>query len=143
MLTQLRERYQELTATGFQLIVIAPSIGTYLEQFEKAFGPFPYPIYGDPKKVLYNQMGHQTMQKWKLLAKAGTALIKGGSKAFMPEDEEQKRLVQKAMKTHDIFIQGGTWLFDEKGNVLWNHIDTAPEDHASIDIILSELKKNV
>lgn len=60
----------------------------------------------------------------------------------MPEDPEQKRLVQKAMKTHDIYIQGGTWLFDEKGNILWNHIDTMPEDHASIDNILLEMKKH-
>lgn len=142
MLTQLRERYQDLTATGFQVIVITPSIGSYLEQFEKAFGPFPFPIYGDPKRELYNKMGHQTMEKWKLLAKAGKALIKGGSKTFMPEDPEQKRLVQKAMKTHDIYIQGGTWLFDEKGNILWNHIDTVPEDHAPIETILLEMKNH-
>jgi hypothetical protein len=64
-----------------------------------------------------------------------------GSKAFISEDEKQKRLVQKAMKTHEIYIQGGTWLFDEEGDVLWNHIDTVPEDHASIDTILSEMEK--
>lgn len=46
------------------------------------------------------------------------------------------------MKTHDIYIQGGSWLFDEKGNILWNHIDTVPEDHASIETILKEMKKH-
>nr|WP_077212026.1 peroxiredoxin-like family protein [Bacillus dakarensis] len=142
MLTQLRERYEELTATGYQVVVITPSIGSYIEQFEKAFGPYPFPIYGDPKRELYNSLGHQTMQKWKLLAKAGKMLVKGGSKALFPEDEEQKKLVQKAMKTHDVFIQGGTWLFNEKGDTLWNHIDTEPEDTASIDQILSEMERN-
>lgn len=142
MLTQLRERYEELTATGYQVVVITPSIRSYIEQFEKAFGPYPFPIYGDPKRELYNNLGHQTMQKWKLLAKAGKMLGKGGFKALFPEGEEQKKLVQKAMKTHDVFIQGGTWLFDEKGDTLWNHIDTEPEDHASIDQILSEMERN-
>ncbi|MBY0148843.1 AhpC/TSA family protein [Neobacillus niacini] len=141
MLTQLRKRYDEITATGFQIIIITPSTGSYLEQFVDAFGPYPYSLYGDPKRELYNSMGHQTMKKWKLLAKAGKGLLKGGTKAFMPEDPEQKALVQKAMKTHDIYIQGGTWLFDEKGNILWNHIDTAPEDHATIDNILAEINK--
>jgi hypothetical protein len=141
MLTQLRKRYDEITATGFQIIIITPSTGSYLEQFVDAFGPYPYSLYGDPKRELYNSMGHQTMKKWKLLAKAGKGLLKGGTKAFMPEDPAQKMLVQKAMKTHDIYIQGGTWLFDEKGNILWNHIDTAPEDHATIDNILAEINK--
>jgi peroxiredoxin len=139
----LREKYEELTATGFQVIVITPSKGTYLEQFDKAFGPYPFPIYGDPKRELYNSLGHQTMKKWKLLSRAGKLFLTGGgAKSFLPEDEEQKRLVQKAMKTQDIYIQGGTWLFDEKGNTLWSHIDTAPEDHASIDVMLSEMKRH-
>jgi hypothetical protein len=142
MLTQLRQRYEELTSTGYQIVIITPSTGSYLEQFVQVFGPYPYPVYGDPNRELYRSMGHQTMQKWKLLAKAGKAYLKGGSKAFLPEDEEQKRLVQKAMKTHDIYIQGGSWLFDEKGNILWNHIDTVPEDHASIETLLDEMKKH-
>lgn len=103
MLTQLRERYEELTSTGYQIVIITPSTGSYLEQFVEAFGPFPYPVYGDPDRKLYHSLGHQTMQKWKLLAKAGKAYLKGGTKAFIPEDPEQKRLVQKAMKTHDIY----------------------------------------
>lgn len=141
MLTQLRERYEELTATGFQVVVITPSIKAYLDQFGQAFGPFPFTIYGDPERVLYQQLGHKTMPKWKLLLQAVKAFVTKGPKMFLPQDEKQKRLVQKAMKTHDIFIQGGTWLYDEKGRVLWNHIDTEPEDHASIDTILVQMSK--
>lgn len=140
MLTQLRERYQEITASDYQVIVITPSTSSYLEQFVNAFGPYPFPIYGDPKRELYNNMGHLTMQKSKLLFKAAKIFVTKGSKAFFPEDADQKQLIQTAMKTHDVFIQGGTWLFDEDGNVLWNHIDTAPEDHASIDTILAKMK---
>lgn len=137
----MRERYEELTATGYQVVVITPSIKTYLEQFIPAFGPFPFPIYGDPKRELYRSMGHQTMPKWKLLFQAVMAFMKNGTKAFLPKDEAQKKLVQKAMKTHDIYIQGGTWIYDEQGKVIWKHIDTEPEDHASIDTILTIIHK--
>jgi hypothetical protein len=141
MLTQLRESYEELTKTGFQVIVITPSTGSYLEKFVEAFGPYPFTIYGDPKRALYRSMGHQSMEKWKLFLKAGTALLKGGTSTFFPKDEAQKKLVQQAMKTHDVFIQGGTWLFDQNGNQIWHHIDSTPEDHASIKTILSKINK--
>jgi hypothetical protein len=139
MLTQLRDRYEELTATGYQIIVIAPSIKAYLEQFVQVFGPYPFQIFGDSKRDLYREMGHMTMPKWKLLLQAGMAFIKYGSKGFLPSDEAEKKLVQKALKTHDIYIQGGTWIYDEKGNVIWKHIDTEPADHASIDTILTKI----
>jgi hypothetical protein len=140
MLTQLRERYVELAATGYQVIVIIPSIGAYLKEFVKTFGPFPFTIYGDPKRELYKRLGHVTMPKRKLLLKAAGLFVTKGMKAFVPRDAEQKRLVQQAMKTHDIFIQGGTWIYDEKGMTIWSHIDSSPEDHASIDTILTKLK---
>lgn len=140
MLTQLRERYTEITSKGFQVIVITPSIGAYLKEFVKTFGPFPFTIYGDPKRALYKDLGHVTMPKRKLLLKAAKLFVTKGMKAFVPKDEEQKRLVQKAMKTHDIFIQGGTWVYDEKGKLIWNHIDSSPEDHASIDTILKKIQ---
>jgi peroxiredoxin len=136
MLTQLRERYEEITAADYQVIIITPSTRGYLEQFVQVFGPYPFPIYGDPERKLYREMGHQTMPKWKLLFQAGRAFIKHGNKAFLPSDEAQKQLVQKAMKTHDIYIQGGTWIYDETSKVIWKHIDTEPEDHASINTIL-------
>jgi hypothetical protein len=82
MLTQLRERYQELIETDYQVLVITPSIQVYLEQFVQVFGPYPFNIYGDPDRILYREMGHQTMPKWKLLLQAGTAYIKHGSKAL-------------------------------------------------------------
>jgi hypothetical protein len=140
MLTQLRERYEELSATGYQVVVIAPSIKVYLEQFVQVFGPYPFQIFGDPKRDLYREMGHKTMPKWKLLLQAGIAFVKHGSKGFLPSDEAEKKLVQKAMKTHDIYIQGGTWIYNEKGNVIWKHIDTEPSDHASIKTILTKIK---
>jgi hypothetical protein len=137
----LRENYYEISDTGYQVIVIAPSNRDFLEQFVNAFGPFPYTIYGNPDRSLYRKMGHQSMPKWKLLTQAGIAFIKNGKKAFMPDDEVKKELVQKAMKSQDIYIQGGTWVFNENGKVVWKHIDTDPKDHASIETILDLVRK--
>jgi hypothetical protein len=137
----LRKRHSEITTTGYQVIAITPSNKSLLEQFVEAFGPFPFPIYGDPERALYRSMGHVSMPKWKLMQKAAVAYLKGGSKVFMPKDESQQRVVKKSMKTQDLYIQGGTWLFNEKGEVLWSHIDQSPEDHARIDEILAVMKK--
>jgi hypothetical protein len=138
----LREHYERLTAGGTQVIVIFPSNQSLLERFLDEFGPYPFQIFGDPKRILFRSMGHQSMAKWKLLAKAGKAFIKGGKKAFLPEDEKQREVVRESLNTQDIYIQGGSWLFDEKGEVLWSHVDESPEDHAAIDELVHHVKEN-
>ncbi|MBP2241899.1 hypothetical protein J2Z40_002472 [Cytobacillus eiseniae] len=107
--------------------------------FLHEFGPFPFPILGDPAREAYKGMGHKTMPKWKLLAKAGFGFITGKVKGFIPTDQKQKEFVMKSMKTQDVYIQGGTWLFSPKGKMLWNHIDESPEDHAKLDDVLVKM----
>lgn len=141
MLTQLRKRHSEITAEGYQVIAITPSNKSLLEQFVEAFGPYPFPIYGDPERALYRSMGHVSMPKWRLMLKAAGAYLKGGSKVFMPKDESQQRVVKKSLKTQDLYIQGGSWIFNEEGAVVWSHIDQSPEDHANMNDILNAMKK--
>lgn len=135
----MREQYKLLTKKGVQVIVITPSNRKLLEKFIGVFGPFPFSIYGDPDRALYQKMGHNTMAKWKLLAKAGKAYLKGGKSAFIPQDEKQQEVVKEAMKTQDIYIQGGSWIFDEQGYIIWSHVDKSPEDHATIEQIVNQL----
>lgn len=138
-LAQLREQYKLLSKNGVQVIVISPSNRILLEKFINAFGPYPFSIYGDPDRVLYQKMGHKSMAKWKLLVKAGKAYLKSGKSAFIPQDEKQKKVVLAAMKTQDVYIQGGSWIFDEEGNTIWSHVDELPEDHATIEQIVNQL----
>ncbi len=130
-----------MTAEGAQVIAITPSNRSLLERFTKEFGPYPFDLYGDPDRSLYKSMGHKSMAKWKLLAKAGKAYLKGGKKAFLPEDEGQKKVVQESLNTQDIYIQGGSWIFNENGEVIWSHVDESPEDHASVNELLKQLNK--
>lgn len=135
----MRERINEITEKGFQVVVIAPSKGPFIKLFLDEFGPFPFPILGDPTREAYKGMGHKTMPKWKLLAKAGFGFITGQVKGFIPSDQKQKEFVMKSMKTQDVYIQGGTWLFSPQGKILWNHIDESPEDHAKINDVLMQM----
>lgn len=136
----MREHYETINSNGVQVIVIAPSNRSFLEKFVDVFGPYPFPIYGDPDRTLYAKMGHKTMAKWKLLAKAAKMFLKEGKKAFLPQDQKKSDIVKEALNTHDVYIQGGTWIYDEEGNVIWSHIDESPEDHATIEQIKKKVK---
>ncbi|WP_057760960.1 peroxiredoxin-like family protein [Cytobacillus praedii] len=137
----MRERMNEITQYGFQVVVIAPSKGTFIKLFLDEFGPYPFPILGDPSREAYKGMGHKTMPKWKLLAKAGFGFITGQVKGFIPSDQKQKEFVMKSMKTQDVYIQGGTWLFSPQGKILWKHIDDSPENHTKIDEVLVHMNQ--
>ncbi len=138
----MREHYNEFSKRGYQLIVIAPSKGSFINMFLKEFGPYPFPILGDPAREAYKGMGHKTMPKWKLLSKAAFGFVTGKVKGFVPEDEKQKKFVMESMKTQDVYIQGGTWIYSSTGKVLWNHIDESPENHAPLAKIMEIMDKH-
>ncbi|MCF6137697.1 AhpC/TSA family protein [Alkalihalobacillus berkeleyi] len=135
----MRERIEEFNEQNVKIYVIAPSNAQFISQFLDAFGPFPFPIVGDPERAAYYEMGHHTSPKWKLLSKAALGLIFGKLKNFIPKDEHQKEVVLKSMKTADVYIQGGTYLYSENGDLFWQHTDSSPEDHAKIDTVLEKL----
>lgn len=136
----MRERIDEIRADEVKIHVVAPSNAKYIGQFLEAFGPYPFPIVGDPKREAYREMGHHTMPKAKLLSMAALGFISGKVKNFIPKDSKQKAFVKSSMKTQDVYIQGGTWLFID-GDVAWKHIDNSPDDHATIDTILEQCQK--
>ncbi|ADH98440.1 peroxiredoxin-like family protein [Salisediminibacterium selenitireducens] len=135
----MREAHSDIEETGTKLVVVAPSNRSFIEQFTHLFGPFPYPIYGDPERQIYKHMQLKTMNKVKLLAMAGAAFASGKVKGFMPKKQAQKNFVMKSMKTQDVYIQGGAFLYDGEGKLLWKHIDQSPDDHAKINTIKSKL----
>lgn len=142
-LTQLREQAENFTKLGVAIIVVAPSKAEFIKQFLEAFGPFPFPIVGDPKRAAYKGMGHQTMPKWKLLSMATFGFLTGKVKEFFPKDEHKKKFVLSSMKTQDVYIQGGSWLLSASGDVLWKHIDKSPQDHAKLSTIKKYIEKTL
>ncbi|PKR77303.1 hypothetical protein CEY16_11245 [Halalkalibacillus sediminis] len=137
----MREQYEEISQEGFQVIAVAPSNASFISDFLESFGPYPFPIVGDPKRKAYRGMGHHTMPKFKLLSKSLLGFLSGKVKNFIPKDKQQAKVVKKAMTSQDVYIQGGTWIFDEQGNVLWKHIDTSPEKHANINEVIKQVKQ--
>ncbi|WP_337958029.1 AhpC/TSA family protein [Guptibacillus sedimenti] len=138
----MRKRVNEIEKEGFQILAIAPSNGKYIGQFTEAFGEFPFVIAGDPKREAYRGMGHHTMPKWKLLGQAAIGFITRKMDGFIPKEQKKKDFVLKSMKTQDVYIQGGTWIYDDSGKLIWHHIDQSPEDHAKIDAVIDVLKKH-
>lgn len=124
------------------MVVIAPSKASFISQFLEQFGPFPFEIYGDPSRKLYKEKGHVTMAKGKLLTKALFGAVTGKVKGFLPKEQGKREFVKKSMKTQDVYIQGGTWIYDGKNNLIWRHIDSSPEDHADIDTVIQQLDQH-
>lgn len=142
-LSQLRESNNKINSLGVSITVVAPSSASFIEKFLEAFGPFPFDILGDPSRNAYKNLGHVTMPKWKLLSMAAIGFITGKVKNFVPKEEQKKEFVLSSMKTQDVYIQGGTWLISKNGDVLWKHIDQSPEDHPSVDEIISRIKEKL
>lgn len=59
------------------------------------------------------------------------------------EKEPPEGIVKKAMFSQDVYQLGGTWLIETSGEILWQHIDSEPSDHATIPTILSVLDEFV
>jgi hypothetical protein len=120
------------------MLTIVPTDAKQIEGFLDAYGPYPFPIFGDPQQKAYKGLGHKHMSKWKLKLMAVVAVLTGKMKLY-PDDPKQKKVVKKALKSQDVYQQGGTWLFSESGQVVWKHIDSDPRDHPSIQ----EIKKQI
>jgi hypothetical protein len=135
----LRKHADQIQNEGnVTILAIVPTDANQIKAFLDAFGPYPFQFLGDPQQNAYRELGHKHMPKWKLNLMAGIALLTGKMKLF-PDDPKQKQIVKKAIKSQDVYQQGGTWLFSESGQVLWKHIDNDPADHATIQEILKQV----
>lgn len=139
----MRESNNQINELGVSIVVIAPSSASVIAEFLDAFGPFPFDIFGDPSKNAFNNLGHVTMPKWKLLSMAAIGFITGKVKNFVPKEKQKKEVVLSSMKTQDVYIQGGTWLISKNEEVLWKHIDKSPDDHPSVYEIISKIKEKI
>ncbi|WP_345789043.1 peroxiredoxin-like family protein [Salsuginibacillus halophilus] len=124
---------------GVRIVGIFPSPPLLVSEFEEAFGPFPFTLACDPKRHTFRALGHPTLKKRTMLAKAAVGILTRKVKQFLPKDPAQRKVATTSMKTQDVYIQGGTWLVDEQGNVRFKHIDDSPENHASIEQITDHI----
>jgi hypothetical protein len=139
----VREHYNEFEKRGVAIIIISPHKGEYLEKFSNTFDSYPFEFYGDPSRKLYKQMGHETMPKWKLLGKTALGFLTRQVKGILPKNKQEKAVVLEAMRTSDVYIQGGAWLYAQQKDVKWHHIDQAPNDHATIETLIEQADKNL
>ncbi|TFB14596.1 redoxin domain-containing protein [Filobacillus milosensis] len=139
-LAQLREQYDLIEREGYQVIAVAPSQASFIKQFLDSFGPYPFGIVGDPNKEAFKGVGTITQSRFKLFTKVALGMLTRKLKNVIPKDKQQAEFVKKSMTTQDVFIQGGTFIFDENGKLIWKHIDESPEKHARVRKILEVIK---
>jgi hypothetical protein len=137
----LRENHTSIEDKGASIVAIVPTDAVQIHEFVEVYGPYPFPIVGDPKQLAYKGMGHKHMPKLKLIWMSLEAFLSGKMKSSTPRSPYKRSIFIKAVRTQDIYQQGGTWLYSETGEVLWSHLDTDPADHATIDEIMSQLRK--
>ncbi|MFB5663858.1 peroxiredoxin-like family protein [Alteribacillus sp. HJP-4] len=133
----MRENADSIQKQNIHIRIIFPAPYSLVGSFEQAFGPYPFPLYADPDRKAFRGMGHDTANKAKLLAKAAGGILSGRVKDFIPKDPSKKKVTLQSMKTTDVYIQGGTWLFNENNEDIWTHLDDSPENHASISQIIN------
>ncbi|WP_181186116.1 AhpC/TSA family protein [Alkalicoccus urumqiensis] len=129
----MREFHHIFTENGAELSVIAPSSGSVIKEFNRSFGPYPFSLYGDPKHEAYYDLGHIRMPKWKMAGMLAGGAATKRLPSFFPSEKRQKQFVTKSMRTQDVYLQGGAWIVDKDGELLYSHIDKNPMDHAPID----------
>ncbi|RSL31682.1 hypothetical protein D7Z54_19785 [Salibacterium salarium] len=125
---------------GVKIVPIFPALVSLLSSFEETYGPYPFSLYADPEKEVFKGFGHQSMNKAKLLSKAALGVLTGQVKNLLPKDPEKKKVVKTSMQKSDVYIQGGTWLFDNNQQLKWKHIDESPEKHADISQIMNAIE---
>lgn len=138
----MRKNAGAINNLGVSIAAIVPTEAEQIVEFLNVFGPYPFPMFGDPEQVAYRHLGHKHMAKWKFIAMTVFGLVSGRLKDLYPKDKDQKRVVQKAIRTQDVYLQGGTWLFSNTGEVLWKHLDSNPTDHPSIEEIVRKINQN-
>ena len=138
----MREYAEEIQSHDVELLAVCPADSAGIRQFLDAYGPYPFELMGDPELTTYRSLRHVRLSPLVSYLKAIQLLLTGQAKDLIPKDPAQLDLVRQAIKHQDVHIQGGAWLFDVTGRVLWKHIDKDAANHATIEQILEQIRKS-
>ena len=137
----MREHAESIEEKGVSLIAVVPANSEQLKDFIDVFGPYPFPVLGDPEQQAYKDLRLKKVSA----AKSGKIIFEylkeGRMREIFPKDRKQAKVVRKAMLSQDVYQLGGTWLIGTTGEIEWHHIDEEPADHATIPAIMEALNK--
>lgn len=135
----MREHAKDIQNKGAAIVAVIPADAAHIKGFLHVYGPYPFPIVGDPKLLVYKDMKLKRMSMVKSAKLIYRYLFSGRVGEIFPRDKEQMKIVKQAMTNQDVYQLGGAWLMDTTGEILWEHIDSEPSDHATIPTILAAL----
>ncbi|MBY6037925.1 AhpC/TSA family protein [Fictibacillus nanhaiensis] len=140
----MRKSYEEFKARSVKVVIVSPADREQIEKFFDVQGPFPFEIHGDPELNIYREFGNHRFTTLKSLMYVGAGILSGKAKLsdIVPKEEKKRELFFSAVKNQDVNVQGSSWLFSREGEVLWNHLDDSPKDHARVKEILKQIDDN-
>jgi peroxiredoxin len=138
----LREYVETIEKKGVSIVTVVPTESVQIKQYIDVYGPYPFKILGDPNQYAYRGLHLKHLSKGKSLKIMLKYLFSGRLREIFPKDSDKMNVVRKSMLSQDVYQLGGTWVIDTSGKILWQHIDSEPDDHATISTILSVLEKN-
>lgn len=137
----MREHNDSIVSHGVTIIAVVPTDSPQIREYLNVYGPYPFAILGDPEQIAYKTLGLRHVSLGKSLKIITEYLLTGRIREIFPKDNEQMKIIMKAMSSQDVYQLGGTWLIETTGEILWQHIDSESADHAQIPQILQTLEK--
>ncbi|WP_158735648.1 peroxiredoxin-like family protein [Alteribacillus sp. YIM 98480] len=137
----MREHADTIQQNGVSIAAVIPADTKQLKEFISVYGPYPFQILGDPTLQSYKDLSLKRLSIKRALTMITQYLMSDKIREIFPKDKHQKRIVKKAMFHQDVHQLGATWLIETTGEILWQHIDTDPPDHADMNEILSVIER--
>ncbi|WP_280966593.1 peroxiredoxin-like family protein [Evansella cellulosilytica] len=137
----MREHKADVQNMGVDIVAVIPAGSQHIRDFLHVFGPYPFQIFGDPNRHSYKGLRLKRVSIGKSTKLISNYLFSGRFREIFPKEKEQMKIVRQAMMKQDVYQLGGTWLLDTTGEVLWEHVDSDPSDHASISMVLTKLSE--
>ncbi|QKG83859.1 redoxin domain-containing protein [Kroppenstedtia pulmonis] len=135
----MREYAERIKQEDVFIVAVIPATGEQIRRFLEVFGPYPFPVLGDPKGEVFRSWGHYRRFSLRKLPKMIASLWNKEMPLF-PKNRKERALVIEALRTQDIHQQGGTWLLSPEGQVLWKHLDREPWDHPTLEEVLEKIR---
>lgn len=126
---QLRDRQEEIRATGAEIIAVGIGSPGHAAGFVEDFA-IPFPVFVDSELRVYRALGARRG--------LGTALRLGTFRAALGAF---RRGFRQSAATGDAMQQGGVLVVLPDGSVPYHHLSTFAGDHPDPDALLAALRR--
>lgn len=126
---QLRDAHSRITAAGADVVAIGTGNMMYANDFVVSM-KIPFPVLIDEQGEAAKAASLRSMKPWDLFKPSLWKSSKATRKAGFKQTKAGKRPMQL----------GATYVIDTSGTVRFEHLESEPSDHASINAVVAALR---